>query len=326
MRILSAENVFDLITQNDAINIVEKTMISVSKRIPLLPLRNVMDLGQERKLGIMPGALGSGKTYGIKVLSLFPENPAKGLSSHIGLMLLFDPKTGIPTAAINADALTAVRTAAATAVATKHLAIKDANAMTIIGSGEQAEFHIKSIPLVRPIKNINVVGTTKYKAERLIDKMAKMYPSIFFEAHDRADKIVNNSEIICTVTSSKDPVIFGDWIQKGTHINAVGASIPIFQEIDETILLKSEIFVDYKPSVFAQAKEIIEAIKAKKINETYIKAEIGEVLEGVKAGRESQDEITLYRSMGLAAQDLACAEFILEKALDTNLGVHAPSL
>ena len=326
MRILSAQNVFDLITQNDAINIVEKTMISVSKRIPLLPLRNVMDLGQERKLGIMPGALGSGKTYGIKVLSLFPENPAKGLSSHIGLMLLFDAKTGIPTAAINADALTAVRTAAATAVATKHLAIKDATAMTIIGSGEQAEFHIKSIPLVRPIKNINVVGTTKYKAERLIGKMAKMYPSIFFEAHDRADEIVNNSEIICTVTSSKDPVIFGDWIQKGTHINAVGASIPIFQEIDETILLKSKIFVDYKPSVFAQAKEIIEAIKAKTINETYIKAEIGEVIEGVKAGRESQDEITLYRSMGLAAQDLACAEFILEKALDTNLGVHAPSL
>ena len=326
MRILSAENVFDLITQNDAINIIEKTMISVSKRIPLLPLRNVMDLGQERKLGIMPGALGSGKTYGIKVLSLFPENPAKGLSSHIGLMLLFDAKTGIPTAAINADALTAVRTAAATAVATKHLAIKDATAMTIIGSGEQAEFHIKSIPLVRPIKNINVVGTTKYKAERLIGKMAKMYPSIFFEAHDRADEIVNNSEIICTVTSSKDPVIFGDWIQKGTHINAVGASIPIFQEIDETILLKSKIFVDYTPSVFAQAKEIIEAIKAKTINETYIKAEIGEVIEGVKAGRESQDEITLYRSMGLAAQDLACAEFILEKALDTNLGVHAPSL
>ena len=326
MRILSAENVFDLITQNDAINIVEKTMISVSKRIPLLPLRNVMDLGQERKLGIMPGALGSGKTYGIKVLSLFPENPAKGLSSHIGLMLLFDPKTGIPTAAINADALTAVRTAAATAVATKHLAIKDATDMTIIGSGEQAEFHIKSIPLVRPIKNINVVGTSKYKAERLIGKMAKMYPSIFFEAHDRADKIVNNSEIICTVTSSKDPVIFGDWIQKGTHINAVGASIPIFQEIDETILLKSEIFVDYKPSVFAQAKEIIEAIKSETIHESYIKAEIGEVIEGVKAGRESQDEITLYRSMGLAAQDLACAEFILEKALDTNLGVHAPSL
>ena len=326
MRILSAENVFDLITQNDAINIVEKTMVSVSKRKPLLPLRTVMELGQERKLGVMPGALGSEDTYGIKVLSLFPENPSKGLSSHIGLMLLFDPKTGMPTAAINADALTAVRTAAATAVATKHLAIKDATSMTIIGSGEQAEFHIKSIPLVRPIKNINVVGTTKYKAENLIGKMALIYPSILFEAHDRADKIVGNSEIICTVTSSKDPVIFGDWIQNGTHINAVGASIPIFQEIDETVLLKSKVFVDYKPSVFAQAKEIIEAIKAKTINETHIKAEIGETIEGKKAGRESQEEITLYRSMGLAAQDLACAEFILEKAIEQNVGVHAPTL
>ena len=106
----------------------------------------------------------------------------------------------------------------------------------------------------------------------------------------------------------------------------MGASIPIFQEIDETVLLKSKVFVDYKPSVFAQAKEIIEAIKAKTINETHIKAEIGETIEGKKAGRESQEEITLYRSMGLAAQDLACAEFILEKALEKNVGVHAPTL
>ncbi len=326
MRILSAKDVFNLISQIEAINVIEATMMSVSKGECLLPLRNVIDLGESKKLGIMPGSLGYGNTYGAKILSLFPENPKKGLSSHIGLILLFDPETGVPKAAINADALTAVRTSAATAVATKCLSNKDASTMTIIGSGEQAEFHIRSIPLVRNIKDINVVATSIEKAQDLIKKMTTKFPKITFNGFDCAEEVTKKSDIICTVTSSKIPVVFGDWVQNGCHINAVGASIPIFQEIDEAVILKAKIFTDYKPSLLAQAKEIIEALKNDLISETQILAEIGEVLNFTKPGRKHQKDITLYRSMGIAAQDISCAEFVLEKAIQKDAGAEVSIL
>lgn len=324
MRIISAKDVLTLISIPEAIKVLQTQMILVSNRECILPLRNIIDLGDSKKIGSMTGSLGVGKTYGIKVLSLFPENPSKGLSSHLGVMIIFDPKTGIPLAGINADALTAVRTAAATAVATKELARENASSLTIIGTGEQAEYHIEAIPHVRKIKNINVVGTSRQKADNLIVKVSPKYPNMIFKSFDKVEEIIPDSDIICSVTSSKNSIIFGDWISKGTHINAIGASIPLYQEIDLSVLMKTKIFVDFLPSVLSQAKEIIDAIALKKITEDDITAEIGEVLAGVKKGRLNQSEITLYRSMGIAAQDLACAEFIFKMAEKKDIGILAP--
>ena len=318
---LSSKNVFELLSMNDAIRVIEKTMISVSNDKCVLPLRNVIDVSSSNRLGIMPGVLSLGGLYGVKVLSLFPENPSKGLSSHIGVVILFNPETGAPAAAINADALTAVRTAAATAVATKALSRMESSKLTIIGTVEQAEAHIEAISLVRNITKINIVGREMTRAKDFLNKVGGRFPNINFTAFQNVKDGIKGSDIVCTVTSSKKVILFGEWVTKGTHVNAVGASIPIFQEIDESMVLKSKLFVDYRPSALAQAKEIIDGLNSKAFDSSHILGEIGEVLSDKVKGRLFPSDITLYRSMGIAAQDLACADFVFQKAKKEGYGV-----
>jgi len=265
-----------------------------------------MDIDGVNKLGIMPGVLGD--IYGVKLISLFPGNPAKGLSSHIGAMVLFDPSTGAPSAMVDADALTAIRTAAASAVATRALSRENATTLAIIGTGEQAHSHIEAISAVRDIHNIRIAGRSFERSQGFVRGLP--LPAT---ACASAQEAVQGADIICTVTSSPTPVLQGEWVAKGAHINAVGASVPSMQEIDQTVLLRSALFTDYRPSALAQASEIMAAIAAGKIDETAILGEIGEVLAGKVIGRRSPDDITLYRSLGIAAQDLICADFVRRK-------------
>ncbi len=318
MIILSAKEVTELLPMPKAIDIVERTMIAVSAGKTNLPLRHAIDVGGGNKLGIMPGALGDGALYGVKLLSLFPGNPAKGLSSHIGAMVLFDPETGVSTAMMSADALTAIRTAAASAAATRALARPDARILAIIGTGEQAETHIAAMCAVRGITEIRIAGSSPAKAAAFVASQQSERPGIEFSAAESAQAAVSGADIICTVTSAAKPVLYGDWIAKGAHVNAVGASMPMVQEIDQSVLLTSELFVDYRPSAFAQAREIIDALASGAMAENHILAEIGSVFAGDHPGRSKSDAITVYRSLGVAAQDLACGEFVMTEG--TRLG------
>jgi len=252
--------------------------------------------------------------YGVKLISLFPDNPAKGLSSHIGAMVLFDPETGAPSAIVDADALTAIRTAAASAVATRTLARPDATTLAIIGTGEQAVSHIEAIRTVRDIRCIRIAGRTAERAQKFVQSLPSGIPAI---ACKNAQDAVQGADIICTVTSSPTPVLQGDWVPAGAHINAVGASVPSVQEIDQSVLLKSALFTDYRPSALAQAREIMDAISEGKMALEDILGEIGEVLSGATQGRRGADDITLYRSLGIAAQDLVCADFV-RRSLPAN--------
>jgi ornithine cyclodeaminase/alanine dehydrogenase-like protein (mu-crystallin family) len=326
MLVLSGKNVSELLTMKDAIAIVTNAMVDVSKGNCILPLRNVIEVSSSNKLGLMPGALSNGGTYGVKVLSLFPENPSKGLSSHLGLIILFDPLTGIPTAAINADAITAIRTAAATAAATDVLSRSESSYLTLIGTGEQAVTHLKSISLIRNISKVRVAGRSLGKSKDFILKNQSEFPQTEFTGYDDIGSAVKNSDIVCTMTSSKHVVLQGKFIKKGTHVNAVGASLPVFQEIDSDLVLKSKLFVDYIPSALAQAKEIIDGINSGSFAKEHIVGEIGQVFSGSIVGRTSPEEITLYRSLGVSAQDLSCAEFVIKKALKLNIGVKSDIL
>ncbi len=310
---ISADLVHKHLSMREAIDIVRKTMTQVSDGKAELPLRMVMDIDGTNKLGIMPGALREPTLYGVKVLSLFPGNPAKGLSSHIGAMILFDAETGKPTAFLDADALTAIRTAAASAAATDVLARKDASSLAVIGTGEQAETHIEAISLVRDIKTIHIAGRTQERASQFIDHIKTKYPDMTFIAATNAEEAAGKADIICTVTSSASVVLEGDWVKSGTHVNAVGASVPVMQEIDETLVLKSDLYVDYKPSALAQARDIMSALESGAMTEDHILGEIGDVFAGSIRSRRSDDTITLYRSLGIAAQDLACAEAVFKK-------------
>jgi ornithine cyclodeaminase/alanine dehydrogenase-like protein (mu-crystallin family) len=323
MIVLSASDVANLLPMQDAIEIVQTAMIGVARGEGTLPLRHAIDVGGGNKLGIMPGVLSDGEVYGVKLLSLFPGNPAKGLSSHIGAMVLFDPDTGEASAMMSADALTAIRTAAASAAATRALARKDASVLAIIGTGEQADSHIQAISAVRDIREVRIAGRDLAKAQAFSDKMSDLRGDITFKPMPDAQAAVGGADIVCTVTSSAKPVLHAHWLAAGTHINAVGASMPMHQEIDQSVLLGSEIFVDYRPSAFAQAREIIDALASGKLTENDILAEIGAVYCGDHPGRSSSDAITLYRSLGVASQDLACAEFVRRKAIETGLGVEA---
>ncbi|MCG8490048.1 MAG: ornithine cyclodeaminase family protein [Sneathiellales bacterium] len=309
---ISADEINKHLPMDKAIKIVRDVMIRVSDGKAELPLRTVMDIDGTNKLGVMPGALKDPSLYGVKVLSLFPGNPAKGLSSHIGAVLMFDTETGKPAAFLDADAITAIRTAAATAAATNALARKDASSLTIIGTGEQAETHLKAINEVRALRSVTFVGRSKEKAEKLIRHLEGDYPDIRFSASDHTQSAVADADIVCTVTSSATIVLQGSWIKPGTHVNAVGASVPVMQEIDEELVLKSRLYVDYKPSALAQAKEIITALETGAMNESHILGEIGSLYKGGLAGRDSDEEITLYRSLGIAAQDLTCADFVMK--------------
>lgn len=319
---LSGAQVRSLLSMSDAIELVENAMITASCGGATLPLRQAMEVGGANKLGIMPGALQDPPCYGTKLISLFPDNPAHGHSSHLGLMVLFEREFGTPTAIMNAGLLTAIRTAAASAVATRALARPEAKVLTIIGTGEQAEHHIAALCEVRPITEVRLVGRTPKAAEKRAVQLAKIHPNLHITAHTDAQSAVQDADIICTVTSSHETVLQGVWVPAGCHVNAVGASIPLFREIDEDLVVNAALYVDYRPSALAQARDIIEAINAGKIDETHIIAEIGEVLDGRVQGRRTPQEITLYRSMGIAAQDLACAHHVMELAKERGIGTE----
>lgn len=295
-------------------------MIGVSNGEATLPLRSAMPLDPPNMLGVMPGAMQNPACYGTKLISLYPDNPAQGHSSHLGLMVLFEREFGQPTAIMNAGILTAIRTAAASAVATRALARADASVLAVIGTGEQARFHIEAMLAMRDISEIRVAGRNPEKAGTFAAQISKTYPDITVSGAVDAQQAVRGADIICTVTSSRETVLKGDWVEAGAHVNAVGASIATMREIDQQMVTKSSLFIDYRASAFAQARDIIEALESGAITKDHIIGEIGEVLAGRVRGRVNAQEITLYRSMGIAAQDLTCAHFVAEQAKAQGIG------
>lgn len=324
MIVLSSADVVALLPIETAIEVVAGAMVAVSAGKANLPLRSLVDVGGANRLGIMPGALAEPACYGVKLLSLFPDNPADGYSSHEGAMVLFEARHGMVSAMVNAGPLTAIRTAAASAVATRTLARPDASVLAIVGTGEQADHHIDAMLAVRPVRELRIAGRTDAKADALARKAATRHPQVKISTGTDIRAAVEGADIVCTVTAADEPILSGEWIAAGTHLNVVGSSIPSKREIDEEMVARAAVFVDYRPSTFAQAGEVIRAIESGRIGREHVRAEIGEVLAGTAAGRAGPDEITLYRSLGIAAQDLACAVYCVEQAKARRLGVVAP--
>lgn len=321
MIVLSDSDVAALLPMREAIEVVEKAMIAVSAGKANLPLRSITEVGGPNRMGIMPGALSEPACHGVKLVSLFPGNPEAGYSSHQGAMVLFESEHGSAVCMMNAGLLTAIRTAAASAVATRSLAREDASVLTVIGTGEQARHHIDAMLAVRPVQVLRIAGRRSERAYALAAYAAERYPHMSISAGTDIRAAVVGSDIVCTLTSSAEPVLLGEWITPGTHLNVAGASIPSKREIDEELVARAALFVDYRPSTFAQAGEVIGAIETGRIGREHVRGEIGEVLAGTVSGRSGQDQITLYRSLGIAAQDLACAEHCRSQAIAMKAGV-----
>ncbi len=310
MRILSGRDIADLVDVAALMPAIAAAMRAVSRGAAELPLRSMVKLPGRDMMGMMGGWLGDPAGHGIKVLSLFPDNPRHGRSSHAGLMLLFDPATGLARACLDAAVLTAMRTAAATAVATNLLARPDATRLAILGCGEQAAIHVAAMKAIRPIGRIAVWGRDPAKAAAFAAAHGALVAASVAEA-------VAGADIVVTATPASTPFLLPAMLQPGQHIAAVGASIPGMQEIDAACLPRLRVFTDYLPSLEAQAAEVIAARRAGYDPQP---VEIGAVLNGAP-GRTSSTEITLYRSLGIAAQDLAAAHAVLALAEAAGRGV-----
>ena len=310
---VNKEKIASLLPMEECIGVMEKMFRSLAAGECLQPLRNIMRLPDgSGVLGMMPGHAATLGVMGIKVITVFHANSESGLPSHQGVVMLFDAKNGEPLMLFDALEITAIRTAAASAVATKLLSRENSSTLAIIGSGEQAKRHVEAMLIVRNIKQINIWSRNEKNAKHLVNELSGEY-NLNFHVQKNVQQAVENADIICTVTASKEPIVMGNWITAGTHINAVGSSTALTRELDSATIAKSKLFTDCYESLFNEAGDFLIPKKEGAITDEHVKAEIGEVLSGAKKGRENDEEITVFKSLGIAAEDIFSAYHIYEK-------------
>jgi len=266
--------------------------------------RTMIGLGEGRTFAQMPGALGERDMFGAKLISVFGDPARPGRRRHRGLVVLFEPEEGRPVCIADAEEITLIRTAAASAVATDALARADARVLLLMGTGGQARTHLAALPLVRRFERILIWGRDPAKAEALAAEYADRLPT---EAIADARTGTEAADVICTLTGASTPILFGDWVRPGTHLNIVGSSAPGPIEIDVPLVARARYIADSRASALAAAAEFLVAREAGVVTDSHIVGEIGEVLLGRVPGRTSADDITLYKSLGHAVQDLAAA-------------------
>jgi ornithine cyclodeaminase len=304
MRIIDREEVGRRLTYEVCIPIVRQAMIAFSRGETRQLLRAIIPLAEERMFGVMPGAMGADAPFGAKLVSVFPENFAQGKQSHQGLVVLFDPQTGAPACVIHAGELTAIRTAAASAVATDALARPEARRLALLGYGEQAATHARAISKVRKLEAITVWGRDPARAEAFAARTAAEL-GLPVKAAPDARGAVAEADIICTVSAAREPVLNGAWVPPGAHLNLVGSSYAGPTEVDNDLVVRSRFIADSREGVLAQGAEFLKAKEAGLVGDDHIVAEIGQVLAGEIEGRQSADQVTAYKSLGHVVQDLA---------------------
>jgi ornithine cyclodeaminase/alanine dehydrogenase-like protein (mu-crystallin family) len=320
IRILRSADVHSLLPMGECIDLMHRTMSAVSEGRVVLPLRSVLVMpGELGMMGNMPGYLGEPECFGVKLVSLIPRNKPPQYSSHLGIVLLFEVEHGQPVAMLDAAEITAIRTAAASGLATRLLAKPEASDLAILGAGEQASSHLAAMLCVRKLRRIRVWGRDEDKAAAFaLTEGAKHKVTI--EVVSTPREAVTGADIICTVTKAREPILLGEWIEPGAHLNVVGSSISTTAEIDTPAVVKSRFFVDYRSSTITEGGEYLRALRAGAITPEHILGEIGEVANGSKTGRASPGDVTLYKSLGIAPQDLASAHYVLQKARERRVG------
>jgi alanine dehydrogenase len=322
MLIISHSEVRELLSMRDCMDTVARALTDLARGEGLQPLRTGMLLpDRQGVLAWMPGALASGKPFGVKILSVFDNAADMGLDSHQGGVMIFDPATGRPLALAEAGAITAIRTAAVTALATDLLARTDATSLAILGAGTQARSHLEAMLEVRPITRIRLWSRTLAKAE-IFAAEESAHHGVPIDAVSDVAAAVDGADIICTTTSAREPILPGALLTHGMHVNAVGASIPSWRELDTEVVKRSRVFTDRRESLANEAGEYRLALEEGAIDDDHLQAELGDVLIGKHPGRVSDDEITLFRSLGLAVEDLAATRLVYERAVERGIGTR----
>jgi ornithine cyclodeaminase/alanine dehydrogenase-like protein (mu-crystallin family) len=320
IRVLRGAEVRKLLPMAECVELMRTTMIALSEGRVVLPLRSILVMpGDRGMMGMMPGYLAEPECFGVKLVSLIPRNKPPQYSSHLGLVLLFEADHGQPVALLDAAEITAIRTAAASGLATRLLAREDAGDLALLGAGEQARSHLEAMLAVRSLRRVRVWARDRNKARLFADAEGARH-NIVVETSPSVREAIAGADIVCTTTKSREPILQGDWLTPGMHLNLVGSSIAGAAEIDTAAVLKARFFVDCRNSTVNEGGEYLRALKAGAITPEHILGEIGEVANGSKVGRGSPLDVTLYKSLGVAPQDLAAAHYVLERARALGIG------
>lgn len=320
MLILKRSDIEKTITMDDAIDAIETAFIKFSEGSTKIPLRTVIKIDDKSDTMFMPGFV-EGLGVAVKILSVFPGNLEIGKPTINSVILLEDDKTGETLALIEGGCVTALRTGAASGLATKYLARKDSKYAAVIGAGVQARTQLWAVCCVRDIKEARVFDLNDERKKEYIAEMREKLPGVKFVEVSNTDEAINGADIIITATTSEKPVISAKYIKKGAHINAMGAYTPKMQELPEELLgMADRIVVDSREAVLEEAGDFIIPMEKGVFSEKQINGELGEVASGIIDGRQTDEEITLFKTVGIAAQDVACAVKIYEKAMMLNLG------
>jgi ornithine cyclodeaminase/alanine dehydrogenase-like protein (mu-crystallin family) len=319
--ILDSRQIKELLPMPDCIELMADALSALARDEVFQPLRTIIRPPNARGLlGLMSAYRGGEHgAFGLKAICVFPGNPAHGKDAHQGTVTLFSRETGELLALMNASEITAIRTAAVSAVATRLLARKDARQLGIIGAGVQARTHLKALACVRAISHARVAARNLEHAQQLARELQPDF-QFSIEAVETNEEAVHDADLIVTATSSLEPVIKKDWISPGAHINAIGTHSPGSREIDTATMAVARIFVDRRESALNESGDYLLAAKEGAVGPESILGEIGELLLGTKRGRASASEITLFKSLGLAIEDVACADYLYRKALPQSIG------
>ena len=310
--VFSAAEVLAQLPYDACMEAVRRAMIDHSAGRTRHLLRSFIPMGEDRTFAQMPAALSTDGWFGAKLVSVFadPHDPAH--RAHRGLVVLFEGSAGEPVCIADAGAVTLVRTAAASAVATDALARPEAAVLAVLGTGHQAEAHATVLPQVRDFREIVLWGRTRQRAEALAKRLAGTTErKIRVAASARA--AVAEADVVCTVTSAAEPILLGEWLPAGVHVNLVGSSAPGPVEVDEALVARSRFIADCREHVANHGAEFLRAKAAGRVDDDHIVAEIGEVLAGSKPGRESSEQVTVYKSLGHAVQDLAAVAYLYQR-------------
>lgn len=323
MLILSRKEVERLLDVDKLVDTLAAAMVEVSAgRVSMPPRVAAMVPEHGGLLATMPVYLAASGTLSTKLVTVFPANVARGLESHQALIAVFDATTGLAAAVMDGAYITAVRTAAGSALATRLLARPDANVLAIIGTGVQARAHARAVARVHGIQEIRIAGRSREKTEALATEISKdlQIPARPFTS---IEECVRGAGIVCGTTDSAEPVIRGAWIEPGMHLNSVGFNIA-GREVDGEAMARATVVVESRAAVLAPppagANDLAWAIRDGEITADRIHAEIGELVSGTRPGRTSPEEITLYKSVGVAAQDAAAAQLVLDAAAKQGAG------
>jgi ornithine cyclodeaminase len=324
MLLLSAADVHAMLPMRECIDVMADALAALDDGRVLLPLRTVLRLpGGANAFASMPAFAerlgGEGDALGVKVITVWPGNEATPYDSHQGAVLLFDMEHGGLAAMMDASAITAIRTAAVSGLATRLLAREDARELALIGAGVQAETHLAAMRIVRPIERVRVWSRTPERLLRFVAR-ASVENDVEIVAAESAESAVEGADIVCTVTSSREPVVRGAWLAPGTHVNAVGASLRTARELDSDAIARARLVVDRRESAMAESGDFLVPREEGMIDDEHIVAELGELVAGRAAFRRSDEDITVFKSLGLAVEDLAAARHVLRRATGAGVG------